>query len=254
MTNTFKAVRVERGKSGWGGPLVIEPNSARDKIVAVTGGGIPAVALKLAEMTGGTAVDGFRAPPIESEIAAVVIDCGGTARCGVYPRKRIPTINLTSVGQSGPLAQFITEDIYVSGVKEASLKFADGSEPATRAGAPSSGARRRGDHAGRDPGAGAPDRLRRHGHHHRPYHGPGGVDLLQRRPAHDRSGDPQRPAVHGLRVHADRHHPLHGCRQSARRPDGSAGQQPYRPPDHLGHLRAAVPVADPRSRRRHRPR
>ena len=140
MTNTFKAVRVERGKSGWGGPLVIEPNSARDKIVAVTGGGIPAVALKLAEMTGGTAVDGFRAPPIESEIAAVVIDCGGTARCGVYPRKRIPTINLTSVGQSGPLAQFITEDIYVSGVKEASLKFADGSEPATRAGAPSSGA------------------------------------------------------------------------------------------------------------------
>ena len=125
MVDTFKAVRVERGSTGWGGPLVIAPTPERDKIVAVTGGGIPAVAYKLAEMTGATAVDGFRAPPLESEIAAVVIDCGGTARCGVYPRKRIPTINLTPVGQSGPLAQFITEDIYVSGVKEASLTYAE---------------------------------------------------------------------------------------------------------------------------------
>jgi len=127
MDKEFQAVRVERGSNGWGGPLVIKPNSQRDKIVAVTGGGIPAVARKLAEMTGGIAVDGFRAPPVEGEIAAVVVDCGGTARCGVYPRKRIPTINLTPVGQSGPLAQFITEDIYVSGVKEANLSFADGS-------------------------------------------------------------------------------------------------------------------------------
>ena len=134
MADNFKAVRVERGSTGWGGPLVIEPKNGRDKIVAVTGGGIPDVAYKLAEMTGATAIDGFRAPPIESEIAAVVIDCGGTARCGVYPRKRIPTINLTPVGQSGPLAQFITEDIYVSGVKEASLTYADGTEAPTVAG------------------------------------------------------------------------------------------------------------------------
>jgi PTS system glucitol/sorbitol-specific IIC component len=72
-------------------------------------------------MTGGVLVDGFRTPPPESEMAAVVIDCGGTARCGVYPRKKIPTINLTSVGQSGPLAQFITEDTYVSGVTPENL-------------------------------------------------------------------------------------------------------------------------------------
>jgi glucitol/sorbitol PTS system EIIB component len=133
----FKAITISSGPGGWGGPLTIEPTSQRDKIVAVTGGGIPAIAKRIAEMTGGIAVDGFRQPPPESEMACVVVDCGGTARCGVYPRKRIPTINLTPVGQSGPLAQFITEDIYVSGVKDANIQFADGSAAPTIAGAAS---------------------------------------------------------------------------------------------------------------------
>ena len=126
----FRAVRVERGPQGWGGPLVIQPTAEKDKIVAVTGGGIPELAQRIAELTGAEAVDGFRAPPPESEVAAVVIDCGGTARCGVYPRKRIPTINLTPVGASGPLAQFITEDIYVSGVRANDVTPADGAEGA----------------------------------------------------------------------------------------------------------------------------
>ncbi|WP_062012480.1 PTS glucitol/sorbitol transporter subunit IIB [Aureimonas sp. AU4] len=127
MNKTFKAIRVSPGKGGWGGPLVIQPTPERDKIVAVTGGGIPAVAQRLAELTGATVVDGFRNPPLESEMAAVVIDCGGTARCGVYARKRIPTVNIMPVGQSGPLAQFITEDIYVSGVTVEDMAPADGS-------------------------------------------------------------------------------------------------------------------------------
>src|SRR5918997_2587475 len=127
----FRAVRVERGRQGWGGPLIIQPTEEKDKIVAVTGGEIPELAYKIAELTGATAVEGFRTPPAESEIAAVVIDCGGTARCGVYPRKRIPTINLTPVGAAGPLAQFITEDIYVSGVRPNDLSLADGSEAAS---------------------------------------------------------------------------------------------------------------------------
>ena len=130
---TFKSVTVSRGPGGWGGPLVITPTAERDKIMAVTGGEIPEVARQLAAMTGATVVDGFRAPPPESEVAAVVVDCGGTARCGVYPRKRIPTINLLPVGQSGPLAEFITEDIYVSGVKLDNLKASDGSAPAPSA-------------------------------------------------------------------------------------------------------------------------
>jgi PTS system glucitol/sorbitol-specific IIB component len=119
MTKTYKAVKISRGKSGWGGPLVVQPTPERNKVVSVTGGGIHPVAARIAEMTGAEAVDGFKAPPVEGEMAVVVVDCGGTARCGVYPRKRIPTVNLTPVGQAGPLAQFITEDIYVSGVKEA---------------------------------------------------------------------------------------------------------------------------------------
>jgi PTS system glucitol/sorbitol-specific IIC component len=139
MSN-YKAVKISAGKGGWGGPLVVEATESRNKVVSVTGGGIHPVAQKLADMMGVEAVDGFRAPPVEGEMAVVVVDCGGTARCGVYPRKRIPTVNLTPVGQAGPLAQFITEDIYVSGVTPNDITFADGSEVPTVAGAASSGA------------------------------------------------------------------------------------------------------------------
>ncbi|MGO4451644.1 PTS glucitol/sorbitol transporter subunit IIB [Phyllobacterium sp. TAF24] len=134
MSKTYKPVKISRGSNGWGGPLTIQLTPQRNKVVSVTGGGIHPVARRIAELTGGEAVDGFKAPPVEGEMGVVVVDCGGTARCGVYPRKRIPTVNLTPVGQSGPLAQFITEDIYVSGVKEANIELADGSADATVAG------------------------------------------------------------------------------------------------------------------------
>lgn len=143
QTKTFHSVVVTAGPGGWGGPLTITPTAERDKIMAVTGGGIPEVAKRLAELTGATVVDGFRNPPPESEVAAVIVDCGGTARCGVYPRKRIPTINLLQVGKSGPLADFITEEIYVSGVKVEHLHRLDGDAPAvastTTSSAPGSG-------------------------------------------------------------------------------------------------------------------
>jgi PTS system glucitol/sorbitol-specific IIB component len=138
MAQTYKPVKISRGNNGWGGPLVIQLTPERNKVVSVTGGGIHPVARRIAELTGGEAVDGFKAPPVEGEMGVVVVDCGGTARCGVYPRKRIPTVNLTPVGQSGPLAQFITEDIYVSGVKEANIELAAGSQANTVAGVASS--------------------------------------------------------------------------------------------------------------------
>ena len=130
MAKSYKSVTIQAGSGGWGGPLTIQPTEQRNKVVSVTGGGIHPIARQIAELTGAEAVDGFKAPPIESEMAVVVVDCGGTARCGVYPRKRIPTVNVMPVGQSGPLAQDITEDIYVSGVKSDNITLADGSAPA----------------------------------------------------------------------------------------------------------------------------
>ncbi len=71
----------------------------------------------------------------------MVVDCGGTARAGVYPRKRIPTVNLTPVGQAGPLAKFITADIYVSGVRPENVTpaeddaWSEGPAPAPQPGA-----------------------------------------------------------------------------------------------------------------------
>ncbi len=121
----YKAIKIVKGSSGWGGPLVIKPTESCDVILNVTGGGITPLAKKIAEMTGGRVVDGFKTGCPDEQVACAVVDCGGTARCGVYPKKGIFTVNLTAVGQSGPLAQFITEDIYVSGVTESCLSFVD---------------------------------------------------------------------------------------------------------------------------------
>lgn len=113
----YKSVTVKPGRGGWGGPLTITPTDEKPLIYSVTGGGIHPVAAKIAELTGGEAFDGFSSSAKFERIAVAVIDCGGTARIGVYPMKKVPTVDIHATSPSGPLARFITEDIFVSGVK-----------------------------------------------------------------------------------------------------------------------------------------
>jgi PTS system glucitol/sorbitol-specific IIC component len=110
------SVFVAKGSGGWGKGLIIGPKGKRRKVVSITGGGIHPVAAKIAELTGTEAVDGFKNSVPEEEIMCVVIDCGGTARIGVYPMKRIPTIDVLPSSPSGPLIKYITDEIFVSGV------------------------------------------------------------------------------------------------------------------------------------------
>jgi PTS system glucitol/sorbitol-specific IIB component len=80
------------------------------------------VAQRIADLTGGQAFDGFASSAPFDKLAVAVIDCGGTARVGVYPMKKVMTVDIHATSPAGPLAQFITEELFVSGVKPEDVK------------------------------------------------------------------------------------------------------------------------------------
>nr|WP_249928527.1 PTS glucitol/sorbitol transporter subunit IIB [Niallia circulans] len=106
-----------------GGPLYLECQGKKNKVLSMTGGGIHDLAAYIADAINGEAIDGFKDVPNDDEIVCVIINCGGTLRCGVYPQKGIYTINLNAIGPSGPLAQHIVKEIYVSGVKKENISY-----------------------------------------------------------------------------------------------------------------------------------
>ena len=119
----YKKVKISAGNRGWGGPLIVEPKPGKDLIYSVTGGGIHPIAQRIADLTGGTPFDGFNSKAGFDEIAVAVIDCGGTARVGVYPMKGVLTVDIYATKPSGPLFRFIKEDNFVSGVGEDQIEL-----------------------------------------------------------------------------------------------------------------------------------
>lgn len=128
---TYRSITIQKGPGGFGGPYTVTPDEKHNKIVYIVGGGArPEVVDRIAELTGAEPVNGFKTSVPDDEIFLAVIDCGGTLRCGLYPKKGIHTVNVMQTGKAGPLAQYITEDLYVSAVSSDQVSLADGTESA----------------------------------------------------------------------------------------------------------------------------
>lgn len=124
-----RQVVIHKGVAGYGGPLYISANKKRNKILYVTAQdrGLD-IANKISQLTGAEVVNGVTQSVDDKEIMLAIVDCAGTLRCGIYPKKGIPTLNLLPTGKSGPLAKYINEDIYVSDVSLHCIQSANESE------------------------------------------------------------------------------------------------------------------------------
>lgn len=124
-----KVVKVVKGKGGWGGPFLLKETETQKIVASITGGGIHPVAQKIADYLGVEAKDGFTNKVEPKEMICAVIDCGGTARCGVYPKFGVLTVDIIPTFPSGPLMKFMNEENFCSGVTVDEVTMADGSAP-----------------------------------------------------------------------------------------------------------------------------
>ena len=113
----YHTITIVRGDGGYGGPLTITPTEERHIVLYMTGGGLePEPLVRIVALSGMEPVNGNQETCPDEKVALAIIDCGGTLRCGIYPGKGIPTVNIMATGKSGPLAKYMTEDMYVSAV------------------------------------------------------------------------------------------------------------------------------------------
>ena len=111
----MNTVLIPPGPGGYGKGLWLPVGSGK-KVLSLTGREIHPVAIEIGALTESEIVNGFSDIPPDNDILCVVINCAGSLRCGLYPQKGIPTINVLPTWRAGPLAHYISEDNYVSAV------------------------------------------------------------------------------------------------------------------------------------------
>ena len=66
----------------------LHPSEAKHKFIYITGGGEkPDIVDKIADLTGMEAVNGFKTSSQMRKLLLAIVDCGGTLRCGIYPKR-----------------------------------------------------------------------------------------------------------------------------------------------------------------------
>ncbi|PLL62973.1 PTS sorbitol transporter subunit IIB, partial [Klebsiella pneumoniae] len=123
----MNTVLIPPGPGGYGKGLWL-PVASGKKVLSLTGREIHPVAIEIGALTESEIVNGFSDIPPDNDILCVVINCAGSLRCGLYPQKGIPTINVLPTWRAGPLAHFITEENYVSDVTMEQLVLVDTAE------------------------------------------------------------------------------------------------------------------------------
>lgn len=119
-------LKINPGGKGWGTGFTVCEDENRKIVASVTGGGVHPLAQGIADLLGVPAVDGFSNKVSPEEIIVAITDCGGTARCGTYPKLGVKTVDLHPIGPSGPLAKFMTEDLFVSGTTLENVEVLEG--------------------------------------------------------------------------------------------------------------------------------
>jgi len=116
--HVYSRARTVHGPGGSGGPVVTEPSADRDLVVSLCeGGGVVPAARHLADLSGGTAVDGCKSMPPLERVVALIIDqeLGDIARACL--KEGIAVINLANVPAPEDLPEAHQPELYVTAVR-----------------------------------------------------------------------------------------------------------------------------------------